>query len=111
MATYAQRRQWQREESAKRQALRSLRNAINKALKASGVPHSHEYTMPVSGITNTKGWQTESDIFSNVVTVRLHKGADEEAVKAALAGFEYKLNEERYEVSGAKDGTCKIDQR
>ena len=63
-------------------------------------------TQPVSGITNTKGWQTESDIFSNVVTVRLHKGADEEAIKAALVGFEYTINGDRYEVSEEKEATA-----
>lgn len=111
---YAIRRQWMREEAHMRTAIRPLRNAVNKALKASGIKHSKYYKggrIKGTGGT-TEGWETESQIWSqpHSVTVKINatsfareydhdyekKLAD--IAETALAGFEYVRNGNKFEV-------------
>lgn len=79
---HAQRRAHAKHEANLRAGLRPLRNQVNKALKH--LTKSNTHSTRIRGWTKTTfGWETESDIYENLVRVHLmfgdwdyaHKGA------------------------------------
>lgn len=59
---------YRREQSAEREKLRPLRNAVNLVLRRSGIPHSEtHYSSRVRGwpISTSEGWETESMIWGD----------------------------------------------
>ena len=65
MASYADRRRWAREESAARAKLRSLRSAVNTALKRAGYNKARSAQGRVVYATYVAGWETESVIHAS----------------------------------------------
>jgi hypothetical protein len=115
------RREQQRKESAMRAEIRPLRNAVNKALKDAGIPHSKtHYSSRVKGwpISTSEGWETDSIYWSEPKYIRVEVTARvggagsrydnarelelREMTEKALSSFDYKEEHGRYEVFGVK---------
>ena|SRR5689334_62814 len=111
----AKRAREQREHNLQRQIkraeLRPLRNAVNKALKDAGIPHSvTHYSSRVKGwpISVSDGWETESVIYEPpyiyAIVYAKNDQREEEYCQAAelkfLELFDYKRDGKKFQVFG-----------